>query len=174
MIVYQWQSVTAANRYIDWGSADAERRILINNLGAPWGDAFYFYTNIALTNVNVEDIVLSAVADFREAVCAKFYNVAKNDSTLVPISCIQHIDAIVLYNYVLRFNTWDYTQGYDPFEFMAPKLRDAWKRAVIYRRELATFTKRTIAGNRFPEIVMDNLPSGTPALYSQRTLTRSL
>ncbi|MFZ4780397.1 MAG: hypothetical protein ACOYM3_34015, partial [Terrimicrobiaceae bacterium] len=43
----------------------------------------------------VTTIITAAVLDFREAYGAAFEEAAKDDTTLVPVSCLTHIDATV-------------------------------------------------------------------------------
>jgi hypothetical protein len=169
MIEYEWVSVTNS-RY--FGPQSYLWSNTANRLG--WYDERGFTIGSTTASLNCAEIVESVVADFREAVAAQFYDAAKDDPTLVPLSCLQYIDNIVYYNLCLRLKCYC-TQGQqNPFISAASTLYTEWKRAVLYRRELGTFTKRIIAGNMFPEVIMDNLPSGTPLYFPKPKLNRSL
>jgi hypothetical protein len=168
MVEYEWISI-AADRYVGPPSYRLSQKVSSQN----WMDKDLFIL-ASTANTNAIEIVESVVADFREAVAAQFYDAAKNDPTLVPISCVQYIDAIFYYNICLRLKIWFNGGMANPYAMVAPTIYTEWKRAVLYRRELGVFTKRVIAGNMFPEIIMDNLPSGTPSYFPKPTLRRSL
>ena len=105
MIAYEWVSVTDANRYIGayYSNYASECNIWYNLFFAKTLGSYYpFCVDNEFVKMNIKEIVESVVADFRDAVAAGFYDVAKDDPTLVPISCLQHIDSIVFYNICLR------------------------------------------------------------------------
>lgn len=163
MIAYEWTSVSAF-RYIGslYGTYEPEYNILWHLIMNHWGSEWNIHYNPATVMTNTTEIVQSVVADFREAVAAAFYDVAKSDATLVPVSCVPSIDAIVLYNYAMRFSCRAINVYSSEYQFIAPTLYSEWKRAVLYRRELGMYTKRMIAGNMFPEEVIGTEVPGTP------------
>jgi len=169
MIEYEWVSVTNS-RY--FGPQSYLWQNTANRLY--WYDERGFTFGGTMASFNCAEIVESVVADFREAVAAQFYDAAKDDPTLVPLSCLQYIDNIVYYNMCLRLKCFISQGQQNPFITASSTLYTEWKRSVLYRRELGTFTKRIIAGNMFPEVILDNLPSGTPSYFPKPTLSRSL
>jgi len=177
MIAYEWVSVTDANRYIGiyYGNSASECNIWYNRIYS-WslGSQYSFWVDNEYVKMNVKEIVESVVADFRDAVAAGFYAAAKDDPTLVPISCLQHIDSIVFYNICLRSHLRTTSENTPVWTFKAEDFKAEWKRAVIYRRELGVFTHRMIAGDMFPENVAEISISGTPSYIKFQSKDRSL
>ena len=177
MIAYEWVSITAANRYMGahYGNmapgANIWRSMIQLN---SWTSYYAFLWDDQWLRINMDDIVGSVVADFRDAVAAGFYDVAKDEPTWVPISCVQHIDSIVFYNFCLRIHLhWD-VGGTVVWNFVAEGFKSEWKRAVIYRRELGVFTRKMIAGDMFPENIAEVSISGTPSYIGFKSRDRSL
>jgi hypothetical protein len=105
----------------------------------------------------VTTIITAAVLDFREAYGAAFEEAAKDDTTLVPVSCLTHIDATVWYNICAAYGLYtlkpDGVTRYQLTDYFEP----AWKEASIYRRAIA-ITRRTYR-EEISEVVS---ASGTP------------
>jgi hypothetical protein len=111
--------------------------------------------------LNLSDIVSSVVQDFREAVGASFFDEAKDDPTLVPLSCVVHVDAIVIYTAMLNHSFVDASNS-SLFVYMAEARKPAWKRARIYRREQAAYLKRWLVGDLFPDQEFPATSDGVP------------
>jgi hypothetical protein len=73
----------------------------------------------------ISEIIAFAVFDFREAYGAAFDDVAKNDGTLVPTSCLTYVDATVFYNLSAAY------------EYLTDYFEPAWRDAAVYRRAIA-------------------------------------
>jgi len=162
MMSYEWVSVTE-QRYIDAFRANYA----------------YFQTGTLIHQYQYVDdspvfrqiwpyLVQSIVQDFREAVGAQLYDEAKDDPTLIPSSCLIHVDAMFWFHFLLE--TGRISLGGVP---LAPGFKDARRRAVIFRREQSEYLKRSLVGEVFPEELPGEAPK-TPYYTKTKANPRSL
>jgi hypothetical protein len=85
----------------------------------------------------ISEIIAFAVFDFREAYGAAFDDVAKNDGTLVPISCLTYVDATVFYNLSAAYGLYSLKADGVTKEYLTDYFEPAWKDAAVYRRAIA-------------------------------------
>lgn len=109
------------------------------------------------------EIVTAAVLDFREAYGAAFEAEARDDTTLVPTSCLPYIDATVFYNVSLRFGLYALKPDGVTKEYLTDYFFSTWKDASVYRRHIAEMRKRYRE-----EIAASLAAEGTP-VYIPRT-----
>ena len=165
-MIYNWTSVTSARYYTAAAYANPlpetwplfNRMLRYGSTQGPSDQVFQYATHLA---TNLDDVVLSVVQDFREAVGASFFDEAKDDPTLVPASCIVHIDAIVIYTIMLQHLFVDFINT-ELFVYMYETYKPAWKRATIYRREQAAYLKRWLVGDLFPDQEVPATSDGVP------------
>ena len=176
---YDWTVVTSARYYDVAAFSDPllETWPLLNRIlrsGSNQGSIDRVFNTETHLMTNLNDVVLSVVQDFREAVGASFFDEAKDDPTLVPASCVVHIDAIVIYTILLQHLFADFSDT-TLFVYMWPSYKSAWKRATIYRREQAAYLKRWLVGDLFPEhevpVTSDGVPFYTLSDPSKRSLS---
>jgi hypothetical protein len=128
--------------------------------GSTQGPTDRVFENAVHLTTNLDDVVLSVVQDFREAVGASFFDEAKDAPTLVPASCLVHIDAIVIYTILLQHLFVDFSNAV--YVYMYETYKPAWKRATIYRREQAAYLKRWLVGDLFPDQEVPATSDGVP------------
>lgn len=85
----------------------------------------------------ISEIIAFAVFDFREAYGAAFDDGAKNDGTLVPISCLTYVDATVFYNLSAAYGLYSLKADGVTKEYLTDYFESAWKDAAVYRRAIA-------------------------------------
>jgi hypothetical protein len=85
----------------------------------------------------ISAIIAAAVFDFREAYGAAFDDAAKNDGTLVPISCLTYVDATVFYNISAAYALYSLKADGVTKEYLTDYFEPAWKDAAVYRRAIA-------------------------------------
>jgi hypothetical protein len=85
----------------------------------------------------ISAIIAAAVFDFREAYGAAFDDAAKNDGTLVPISCLTYVDATVFYNISAAYGLYSLKADGVTKEYLTDYFEPAWKDAAVYRRAIA-------------------------------------
>ena len=176
-MIYNWTAVTSAryfNGTLTYDPLSGECPLLNRIMGygsnqGPTDDVFIYVGHLI---ANLDDIVVSVVQDFREAVGASFFDEAKDDPTLVPASCIIHIDAIVAYTLTLRHRFVDYSGM--PYIYLYEAYKPAWKRARIYRREQAAYLKRWLVGDLFPDQEVPATSDGVPFYTLSDPIERSL
>jgi hypothetical protein len=83
------------------------------------------------------EIITSAVLDFREAYGAAFDDYAKNDTSLVPISCLTYLDATVWYNISAVYGLYTFKPDGVTKVYLTDYFEAAWKDAAVYRRAIA-------------------------------------
>jgi hypothetical protein len=177
-MIYNWTSVTSA-RYFDataYGNPLIDAWPLLNRIlryGSNQGPTDCVFENMVHLPNNLDDVVLSVVQDFREAVGASFFDEAKDDPTLVPASCIVHIDAIVIYTIMLQHLFVDFSNT-SLFVYLYETCKPAWKRATIYRREQAAYLKRWLVGDLFPDQEVPSASDGVPFYTLSDPIERSL
>jgi hypothetical protein len=176
-MIYNWTAVTAS-RYLDYGalSGNVDAWPIFNRIlryGSNQGPTDQVFSYAIHTAINLEDVVLSVVQDVREAVGASFFDESKDDPTLVPASCVMHIDAIVIYTLMLRHLVVDFTNT-ALFVYMYETYKPAWKRATIYRREQAAYLKRWLVGDLFPDQEVPATSDGVPFYTLTDPIERSL
>jgi|GEM_PF-6079280 len=162
-MTYNWVSVSVERYYTETESEITASRPLLHWYLYSYNGISYDYIPMLLgmdytknLAAAINDIVPCVVQDFREAVGASLYDEAKDDTTLVPIGCLIHVDAIVMSEFCRRCDIakcLDYTAA----RYIADSFKDAKKRATIYRRELGVYLKKQLVGETFPE----ELPEGT-------------
>lgn len=119
---------------------------------------------VCLARVN--EIIESAVYDFREAYGAAFIDAAKSNNTLVPVSALTYIDAVVLYNISLFYGMYEWSGDGATKILLSDVFCPAWKEACIYRRHIATM-RRAYRGE-VAEAASGGTGKGIP-LYFPRT-----
>jgi len=87
--------------------------------------------------VKIREVIGSAVYDFREAYGAAFDDVAKNNPSLVPISCLPYIDATVWYNLSAAYALYTLKPDGVTRTYLTEYFEPAWKEAAVYRRAIA-------------------------------------
>jgi hypothetical protein len=85
----------------------------------------------------ISEVINAAVLDFREAYGAAFDDVAKNDLSLVPISCLPYIDATVWYNLSAAYGLYTLKPDGVTRVYLTDYFEPAWKDAAVYRRAIA-------------------------------------
>jgi hypothetical protein len=164
-MTYSWTSVTLERYWVPVGTdPNIERWPFFNRLyraGGTIGPPDEMYSYPTQQEANISETVSSVIQDFREAVGASFFDESKEDPTLVPASCVVHIDAIVLYTVIHRFMFMDWTDRF-AYRYIDGDYKAAWKRATIYRREQARYLKRWLVGDLFPETVPPEVSDGVP------------
>lgn len=177
-MIYNWTAVTPG-RYYDAAAFNdpvTERWPVFNRImryGSNQGPTDRVFENATHLMTNLNDVVYSVVQDFREAVGASFFDEAKDDPSLVPASCVIHIDAIVIYTIILKHLFIDLS---DPnlFVYLWPSYKSAWKRATIFRREQAAYLKRWLVGDLFPDQEVPATGEGAPFYTLSAPAGRSL
>ena len=163
-MIYNWTSVTIERYVVPTLDPNVSYWPILNRMKLPYSGVGFVdgvFGSETHMFLNAGQVVDSAVQDFREAVGATFFDEAKDDPTLVPSSCVVHIDAIVLYVLTLRHMYCD-SRDADLTLYLAEGYKSAWKRATIYRREQAAYLKKWLVGDLFPEEVPAAVSDGIP------------
>ena len=105
----------------------------------------------------INEIITAAVLDFREAYGAAFEDGAKDNTTLVPVSCLAYIDATVWYNLSASYGLYVLKPDGVSKYYLTDYFESAWKEASIYRRAIAVSRRRY--REEISEVVSAN---GTP------------
>ena len=168
---YTWVPVLAS-RYI--GPIDALQMTFYPNWYPMYGPLVYAFTASQHRNVVINYLVSSVVDDFREAVGAFLYDEAKDDSTLVPIGCLIHIDAIIYYEFYRTSSFGYFDINNVLIEYMENRYRDARRRATIYRRELGVYLKKSLGGEVVVTQELSPTAPAVPFYTNARTSERSL
>lgn len=117
----------------------------------------------------ISEIITAAVLDFREAYGAAFEEQAKNDTTLVPISCLAYIDATVWYNLCASYGLYTLKPDGVTRYYLTDYFEPAWKDASVYRRAIAN-SRRTYR----EELDAIKTAEGTPVYIPKTERSRSL
>ena len=131
--VEEWLAYTYDRLNISWSPSGMHPLIL----NASSTSDIWIYFHPAKVEAIVE-IVNAAVLDFREAYGAAFEEVAKDNKTLIPTSCLPYIDATIFYNVSLHFGLFYLKPDGVTKEYLTDYFYQAWKDASVYRRAIAT------------------------------------
>ena len=131
--VEEWMIYTYDRMNISW-SPNGMHPLILN---ASSGSEIWIYFHTAKVEVIVE-IVNAAVLDFREAYGAAFEEVAKDNKTLIPTSCLPYIDATIFYNISLHFGLFNLKPDGVTKEYLTDYFYQAWKDASVYRRAISS------------------------------------
>ena len=131
--VEAWLVCTYDRYNISWTPSGMHPLILVASSDS---DIWLYYWDRKI--LAIMEIVTAAVLDFREAYGAAFEEAAKEDTTLVPTSCISYIDATIFYNVALRFGLYTLKADGVTREYLTDYFYQAWKDASVYRRAIAS------------------------------------
>ena len=176
-MTYSWVSITMDRYWVgSLPDPNVEAWPFFNRImryGSTKGPTDRVFENAVHTIPNLGQVVSCVVQDFREAVGASFYDAGKDDPTLVPSSCVVHVDAVVIHEIFKRHRFVDFTDG-NAYVYMANAYNAAWKRATIYRREQAAYLKRWLVGDLFPDQEVPATSDGVPFYTLSDPIERSL
>jgi hypothetical protein len=184
-----WFSYTAARHEctIDFvwppGQGQPEVHLLSHNAlsdDSLWTDAAYRMAGIS-------EVVSSYVEAVRIAYSAATVPEAKDDATLVPFSCLNYLDAAVLYTLGTRFKLYQffprtsaefqtrrpnfyYLLGSGAKVYLDSLYREDWLDAMVFFRSIRTLYKTEYA----VEVGVIESSVGTPVLLGRIPKARSL